>query len=98
MRTDTGWYVLDFEGEPARPREERLRPSSPLKDVTGMLRSFHYAARFALGERADVELAELEPLAEVWEHHNRQAFLEGYREADGIDDLAPPDAATWGRC
>jgi maltokinase len=30
MRTDTGWYVLDFEGEPARPMEERLRPTSPL--------------------------------------------------------------------
>ena len=26
MRTDTGWYVLDFEGEPARPLAERIAP------------------------------------------------------------------------
>src|SRR6202022_1791052 len=57
MRTDTGWYVLDFEGEPARPMEERLRPTSPLKDVTGMVRSLHYAAHFVLLERANNEQA-----------------------------------------
>ena len=62
MRTDTGWYVLDFEGEPARPLEERLAVTSPLKDVTGMLRSFQYAAHFVLLEREDQQ-AELERLA-----------------------------------
>lgn len=53
MRTDAGWYVLDFEGEPNRPVEERLRPTSPMKDVACMLRSFDYATRF---EMAQVEM------------------------------------------
>ncbi|HLH47591.1 MAG TPA: phosphotransferase [Acidimicrobiales bacterium] len=79
MRTDGGWYVLDFEGEPARPLEERVRSASPLKDVAGMLRSLDYAARFALIERGDA--ADDDPRAPAWVACNREAFLTGYRAA-----------------
>jgi maltokinase len=89
MRTDAGWYVLDFEGEPARPMEERLVPSSLFKDVTGMLRSFQYAANFVLLERDEAERKELASLAEEWERHNRDAFLEGYHGTPGIGALLP---------
>ncbi|HSS11876.1 MAG TPA: phosphotransferase [Acidimicrobiales bacterium] len=89
MRTDTGWYVLDFEGEPARPLSERLAPSSPFKDVTGMLRSFQYAAHFVLLERDQHELDRVSKLAEAWEIHNREAFLNGYLTTEGIDTLLP---------
>jgi maltokinase len=89
METDSGWYVLDFEGEPAKSLAERTAPTSPLKDVGGMLRSLDYASRYALTERAAAELAQLRPLARAWNAHNRQALLEGYLGVEGIRDLLP---------
>ena len=88
LRTDAGWYVLDFEGEPARSLEERRRHSSPLKDVAGMLRSFHYASAVACHERDEYALADL---AAAWENRNRQAFLRGYLRAAGPSGILPPD-------
>ena len=90
LRTDTGWFVLDFEGEPARPLDERRERSSPLKDVAGMLRSFHYATAVVLREREDFELEALTPKGAAWEQRNRNAFLDGYFATDGIDELLPP--------
>jgi maltokinase len=79
MRTEWGWHVLDFEGEPARPIQERRQPTSPLKDVAGILRSLHYAAWSAM-LRSDTKSVET---ARAWEERNRQAFLNGYQEVSG---------------
>ena len=94
MRTDSGWFVLDFEGEPARGISERLAFTSPFKDVTGMLRSFHYAARFALLEQEEHEQPELLPLADDWEQHNRRRFVDGYFATSGIAALLPERPET----
>jgi maltokinase len=74
MRTDSGWFVLDFEGEPARPLAERTLPSSPMKDVSGMLRSFQYATAVAMQTAED----DVTGLARAWEARNREKFLKGY--------------------
>jgi maltokinase len=87
MRTDSGWYILDFEGEPARPIQERRRPSSPLRDVAGMVRSFHYAAAVAQREHGDDDDVGHEAIA--WEAHNRRRFLDGYYSVDAVDALLP---------
>lgn len=93
LRADPGWFVIDFEGEPARPLAERLRPSSPLRDVAGMLRSFHYAAEVARWERG-IDDEESHDIVRAWEEHARQQFLAGYFGTRGIDDVLPDDATT----
>lgn len=94
LRTDAGWYVLDFEGEPARPVAERTAPSSPMKDVAGMLRSFHYASQVALTERAEAEPGRLAPRARRWEERQRRAFLRGYLTDAAESGLLPADEAS----
>src|SRR5262249_37793615 len=53
LQTASGFVILDFEGEPARPLADRRSKQCALKDVAGMLRSFAYAARAALLRAAD---------------------------------------------
>jgi maltokinase len=92
LRADSGWYVIDFEGEPARPMAERLAPSSPLRDVAGMLRSFHYAAEVAHHEReGDPDSADL---VADWEERSRTRFLEGYFGTEGISEVLPDEDTT----
>ncbi|KUF15012.1 maltokinase N-terminal cap-like domain-containing protein [Streptomyces silvensis] len=60
------WFVIDFEGEPARPLVERKRVEAPVRDVAGMLRSFDYAAH---SER---------PWQPQWARRCRDAYCAGY--------------------
>ena len=83
MRTQTGWVVLDFEGEPASPLAQRRARSSPLRDVAGMLRSFDYAARHQLLTHPDA--VRLAPKASDWVRRNSDAFCAGYAAAGGLD-------------
>lgn len=93
MRTDNGWFVLDFEGEPDRPLDERRRPTSALRDVAGMVRSLHYAPQVALSEWGDVIDEELIALGGAWERRNRVAFLSGYLGAEGVEAVLAGDEA-----
>jgi maltokinase len=82
LRTVTGWVVLDFEGEPAKPLSERTALDSPLRDVAGMLRSFDYAAHSVVTPEQVEEEQDRAILA--WVRRNREAFLAGYAGAGGV--------------
>ena len=92
MRIARGWALLDFEGEPAKPLEERRRVQPAVRDVAAMLRSFEYAAAHLLTElpSGDPELPRLSALASTWALRNRAAFCAGYAAAGAEDPTADP--------
>jgi maltose alpha-D-glucosyltransferase/alpha-amylase len=78
-------YLIDFEGEPARPLHERRGKHSPYKDVSGVLRSFDYAAAMAINvhnvdNTADAHAAR-QRVADRYLNEAKQAFVDAYRLA-----------------
>jgi trehalose synthase-fused probable maltokinase len=97
LRVDAGWVILDFEGEPDRPLEARRVRSSPMRDVAGMLRSFHYAAAAALMERCTPEHAEWEALflqGVAWAEASCTAFWNAYLARASQGTLLPSPQCT----
>jgi maltose alpha-D-glucosyltransferase/alpha-amylase len=82
---DGNLVIIDFEGEPTKPLDERREKTSPARDVAGMLRSFAYVAATLVmeeGRRMKPHVRELRSAR--WERDVRNAFLDAY--------LAPADA------
>jgi len=92
LRVDTGWVVLEFEGEPDRTPAQRRELSSPLRDVAAMLRSFDYAAAAAIAERTSPdsdEALQLIGYGDAWADANRDAFWSAYLETMGMHEVLP---------
>jgi len=91
LTADDGYRVIDFEGEPLRPIEERRRLDSPLRDVASLLRSLDHVARSA---RRRAEKRHGGPIErpgldiDAWIERARERFLAAY--AAGLRREAAP--------
>ncbi|RZS59110.1 trehalose synthase-fused probable maltokinase [Microcella putealis] len=85
-RSGGEWVVVDFEGEPLRPLDERTRVDSPLRDVAGMLRSFDYVTGARLNTAPDEDARAA--VDRAWSRRVREAFLDAYVAESGsiLDD------------
>jgi len=92
--TGKDMVIIDLEGEPARPLSERRFKRSVLRDVAGMLRSFHYAAHAALYHSTAIRPEDrplLQKAAEDWYHQVAERYLRAYFTALEGTDLVPRD-------
>ncbi len=82
--TGRDFVILDFEGEPARSLSERRLKRASLRDVAGMLRSFHYAVWTASrrfidnGMVAEDRRSGFERWARFWYERVSACFLDEY--------------------
>jgi maltose alpha-D-glucosyltransferase/alpha-amylase len=95
LHTGKDFMIVDFEGHPGQAASERRIKRLVLRDVTGMLCSFHYAADAALTRQVELgrlgaeERHRLAPWAGCWRLWVSVAFLKGYLDTLGHSFLVP---------
>ncbi len=94
LYTGKDFVIIDFEGEPARSMTERRLKQPALRDVAGMIRSFHYAAHGNLLLRAAKLGADVEHLrhwADLWYYYVSGMFLHAYLATVAGSPVVPMD-------
>jgi maltose alpha-D-glucosyltransferase/alpha-amylase len=96
LYTGKDFLIIDFEGEPAISISERRLKRSPLQDVTGMIRSFHYAAYAALlkhierGTPVEGQLEQMISWTRFWARWVSAIFYKAYLKAASGAAFLPP--------
>jgi maltose alpha-D-glucosyltransferase/alpha-amylase len=87
-------FIIDFEGEPRRPLNERRRKAPAARDVAGLIRSIDYSATAALERALKVapdENGKLGAALAEWRERAATTFLAAYREIMTNQRLWPAD-------
>jgi maltose alpha-D-glucosyltransferase / alpha-amylase len=99
LHTGKDFVIIDFEGEPAWTLSQRRIKRSPLRDIAGMIRSFHYVADATLRRHAEAgnlhpdQFRALQPWARFWERQVSADFLGAYLASTAKSDLLPKTKA-----
>ncbi|MEZ4404927.1 MAG: maltose alpha-D-glucosyltransferase [Polyangiales bacterium] len=94
LHTGGDVVILDFEGEPTRALGERRYKRNPLRDVAGMIRSFHYAAVTA-EDRQRIDSPRLREATRAWAGWVSAAYLGAYLDAAAGASFLPTDRGDW---
>lgn len=86
LATKNDYIIIDFEGEPESTITDRKIKHSPLKDVAGMIRSYHYAISakmFNDPETANLDPVRVQTAADRWYKLIQQTYMEKYLDTFG---------------
>jgi maltose alpha-D-glucosyltransferase/alpha-amylase len=89
--TGKDFVIIDFDGGHDVALSERRRKRSALRDVAGLIRSFHYAAYTGLYEGIvrESDRARAQPWADLWHAWISATFMRGYRATAGAAVFLP---------
>jgi maltose alpha-D-glucosyltransferase/alpha-amylase len=94
LYTGKDFVIIDFEGEPNRTVTERRLKKPALRDIAGMVRSFHYAAHVSLLQGATQQGIDIEYLrhwADLWYTYVSGLFLHAYLKSVSGTRVVPND-------
>src|SRR5690606_21293977 len=87
--TGKDYVIVGVGGGRDRRLSERRRKGSAIRDVAGMVRSFHYAAATQLRALRPEDQPRAEPWGWVWQRWASAAFVRGYLETAGQAPFLP---------
>jgi maltose alpha-D-glucosyltransferase/alpha-amylase len=87
-------FIIDFEGEPRRPIDERRRKAPAARDIAGLIRSIDYSVTAALERALKVapdDTGKLAAALDAWRERATSSFVDAYRETMTDGRLWPTD-------